>query len=336
LTRCQFVIPFADILDDLGAPTEALLSKCLLPTSLGEKGDLFVPILPTIRFAEMAQRSQGILDFGFQAARNVQFAHLSDKVRALIVHSPTLLSALRLTCKWASLEDTNLSMWLECWDDQVRVCSKLIGTEGIPHLEHSQWLQLVFPIHIVRHFAGAQWNPATIAFEAQYVPGLEAQAAWPDSRFLAGQHASWIDVPVSILGRSGPPGEVQALPDSIEEGPSEYELVSLIKLMLPSYLDEGPPALAEVAEMAGLSGRSLQRKLSQAGFGYSDLVDAVRFDNARKLLHDTDSRIIDIALSSGYTDHAHFTRAFRRMTGVSPREFRAQSREASPSLSGPC
>ncbi|BBC03302.1 hypothetical protein BE61_87680 [Bradyrhizobium elkanii USDA 61] len=111
-----------------------------------------------------------------------------------------------------------------------------------------------------------------------------------------------------------------------QAGPSGHDIIATLKLMLPSYLDQGLPALAEVAEMAGASARSLQRKLAYAGMTYSDLLDIIRFENASKLLRDTDSKIIEIAFSSGYTDPAHFTRAFRRISGVTPREFRAQSR----------
>jgi AraC-like DNA-binding protein len=76
--------------------------------------------------------------------------------------------------------------------------------------------------------------------------------------------------------------------------------------------------------MAGISIRSFQRKLSSAGVTYSDLLDGVLFENAAKLLRDTSAKIIDVAFSSGYTDPAHFTRAFRRFSGVTPREFRGK------------
>ena len=57
-----------------------------------------------------------------------------------------------------------------------------------------------------------------------------------------------------------------------------------------------------------------------------DLVETARYEVASKLLRDTDSKIIDIAFSSGYADPAHFTRAFRRISGITPRQFREQSR----------
>jgi AraC-like DNA-binding protein len=103
-------------------------------------------------------------------------------------------------------------------------------------------------------------------------------------------------------------------------------VIDSLKLMLPSYFDGAVPSLADVAEMAGLSSRSFQRKLSNAGLTYSHLVDSVRFKIASKLLNETDSKIIEVALSSGYADPAHFTRAFRRIVGTTPRQFREQSR----------
>lgn len=329
LTRNQFLIPFTRILDQIGSPTSSLLSKFKLPTSLIEKADSYVPILPAILFAEAAQKAEGVVDFGFHAARELHFGSLSEKLRTVIGHSPTLFVALQQTCKWASVEDTNLSMWLERCNDRVRICSKLAGTCGLPHLEHSQWLQLILSIHIIRQFAGPRWCPVTIAFEAHYTPSLETQALWPHSRFLADQHASWIDVPVSHLSI---PNRQSATPVPLragdgDDGPSDYGIVEQIKMMLPSYLRDGVPSLAEVAEMGGLSPRSFQRKLSHAGLSYSDLVSAARFENASKLLSDANARIVEIALSSGYSDHAHFTRAFRKMAGVSPRRFREQARQ---------
>lgn len=96
--------------------------------------------------------------------------------------------------------------------------------------------------------------------------------------------------------------------------------------MLPAYLDERTTALADVADIAGVSTRTLQRKLAHLGLTYSDILETARYENASRLLRNTDCRIIDVAFSSGYTDPAHFSRAFRRMTGVTPRQFREQSR----------
>lgn len=73
LTRSQFLLPFMGILDELGAPTSSLLEKARLPSSLEAKSNLYVPVLPAIRFIETAQSSQGITDFGFLPASGCIF-----------------------------------------------------------------------------------------------------------------------------------------------------------------------------------------------------------------------------------------------------------------------
>jgi hypothetical protein len=40
------------------------------------------------------------------------------------------------------------------------------------------------------------------------------------------------------------------------------------------------------------------------------------------LLENPDVKLIEVAFELGYSDPAHFTRAFRRWAGVAPREFR--------------
>jgi len=324
LTRGQFLLPFIGILDELGASTGSLLRKVQLPSSLEAKSDLYVPLLPAIRFIQTAQGSQDIKDFGFLASQRLHFSHLREKTRALIAHAPTLLVALRHACSEASREDTILSMWIERDDDHVRVCSKLAIANTLQNLEHAQWLQNIFTIYIVRQFIGPDWNPPAIAFEAHYTPSEATQSYLPNVRFLSGQHAAWVSIPIRFLSlpnRSLGSFNPMKIP---EDGPSGYDIVDMLKLMLPSYLDEGVPTLAQIAEIAGVSARTLQRKLANVDFVYSDILDAVRFERSSMLLRETNAKIIDIAFASGYSDPAHFTRAFRRISGVSPSQFREQ------------
>ncbi len=52
----------------------------------------------------------------------------------------------------------------------------------------------------------------------------------------------------------------------------------------------------------------------------------MRFEAARKMLSDPDRKIRDVALLLGYSDAAHFTRAFQRWTGLTPSAFRRGGR----------
>ena len=86
------------------------------------------------------------------------------------------------------------------------------------------------------------------------------------------------------------------------------------------------PRIGLTANAIGMSVRALQRRLAEAGVSHGRLVAESRFATAVRLLEGTDATVLDIALDLGYSDHAHFTRAFRRWTGIAPRDFRRVSR----------
>lgn len=325
ITRSLFLLPFTGILDEIGAPTSSLLEKVRLPMNLDEKSNFYVPLLPALQFVEVAQRSQDIQDFSFLAGQRLQFCHLRERTKALIAHSPTLLVALRHACQEAAREDSILSMWIEYDQDHIRVCNRIAVAGNLPYAKHAQWLQNIFSVYIARQFTGSNWMPSVMALESPYTPSEATQSCWPNVRFLSAQRASWISIPTSCLSLPNLSKAVFSPAHKHEDETSDYDIVETLKLMLPSYLDGGVPTLAEVADMAGVSARTFQRKLSNVDFAYSDILDTIRFERSSALLRDTNSKIIDIAFASGYSDHAHFSRAFLRIAGVTPRQYRAQA-----------
>ena len=98
-----------------------------------------------------------------------------------------------------------------------------------------------------------------------------------------------------------------------------------LKQALQSYLKESRPTIELAAEICSTSTRSLQRKLKSCGLTYTELVDQAHFDAARILLQDHDMNVTDIAHALNFDDASHFSRSFRRVAGVSPREFRQQA-----------
>lgn len=65
-----------------------------------------------------------------------------------------------------------------------------------------------------------------------------------------------------------------------------------------------------------------KRRAAARGLTYGVLIDEVRFTEAKKLLQIPGARMADVALSIGFRDQSHLTRMFRRISGLTPREFR--------------
>lgn len=89
-------------------------------------------------------------------------------------------------------------------------------------------------------------------------------------------------------------------------------------------LSEGIPGISDIARQVGMSGRTLQRRLSEEGFSFQTLVDTSRRQLAERLLKDTQYSLAEVAFMTGYSEQSAFTRAFKRWAGQTPRSYRIE------------
>ena len=93
---------------------------------------------------------------------------------------------------------------------------------------------------------------------------------------------------------------------------------------------EASPELLRVDELCArfdISERTLQRLLhKRIGLGPKWLIRRRRLQEAADRLRDTGAELAGIAADLGYADQAHFTRDFRKATGLTPGEFAARFR----------
>lgn len=81
--------------------------------------------------------------------------------------------------------------------------------------------------------------------------------------------------------------------------------------------------LQEVAEKCYVSQWHLSKLLNKYnGQSFYDTLNRIRIDEAKKLLTDPRLKIGDIGLRVGYSDMAHFSRIFKKLTGLSANEYR--------------
>jgi len=93
-----------------------------------------------------------------------------------------------------------------------------------------------------------------------------------------------------------------------------------------------PPTLTELAELCGLSIRQLTRGFrASRECSIGDYIARTRIDNAKRLLTSGES-VKSIAFSMGFGSPSGFCYAFRRATGSTPRQFRAQLTATSSAL----
>ncbi|MEY9880724.1 helix-turn-helix domain-containing protein [Bradyrhizobium sp. USDA 329] len=101
-----------------------------------------------------------------------------------------------------------------------------------------------------------------------------------------------------------------------------------LKRAIHRRLREPGLAVADVAEVVGISERYVHKLLARSGSSFTDYVIDHRLDGAARDLRDpatADRAIGTIAFDWGFSDLSHFTRRFKQRFGCRPRDWRAKA-----------
>lgn len=85
-----------------------------------------------------------------------------------------------------------------------------------------------------------------------------------------------------------------------------------------------PPSLDEIADAIGVHPVHLARVFRQFHCcTIGEYIRNLRIDYARRRMLTSNDTLVEIALAAGFADQTHFSRSFKRVTGMTPTEFRA-------------
>ena len=88
--------------------------------------------------------------------------------------------------------------------------------------------------------------------------------------------------------------------------------------------EEGRVALRTIARAVRMSYFHFSRAFKQSmGMTATSYIAERRIERAKRMLEETELPISEIALRSGFSSQSHFTTAFRRLAGATPKAFRA-------------
>jgi len=103
-----------------------------------------------------------------------------------------------------------------------------------------------------------------------------------------------------------------------------YKVSRDVEELIRDALPSGIPGIDQMSGQLGMSSRTLNRRLSENGQSFRDLVRYVQESRAKELLSTSDRSVAQIAFETGFAEQSSFNRAFKRWTGCTPAEFRRQ------------
>ncbi len=333
LCRTSSLLSFVRLLRANGVPISAALQRAKLPGS-GEYGsDAWIPYLGMRAFvADMAGR-EGIDALGVRAATMSGERGIDPGLLATQYAAPILFHLLRDMPRLATAQSTHLRVWVERHGDMVRVCHRSTVGSQVPGYGIVDSHATMQAVQLVRHYCGRDWLPSRVFVngEAHACRAREHIAPFAAAGVEAHMHARYggFEFPASLLSMQAQAGGAY---DTIAPGhaaPTIPKSISdSLRAGMSGYLADGAPPIEMMAEVMGLSRRTLQRALAGEHTTYSRILQRAKFEAAAAQLTDPNLPITEIAMKLGYSDHSAFSRAFRGWCGVTPKDYRAHEQAA--------
>ncbi|TMV52786.1 helix-turn-helix domain-containing protein [Paenibacillus mesophilus] len=90
---------------------------------------------------------------------------------------------------------------------------------------------------------------------------------------------------------------------------------------------DAPLSLTDISAKINIGKRQFNRLIKKAtGQTYTDYLHSLQIERCCEQLRNTDRKVYEIAETIGFKDMKHFHAVFKRKTGLSPREYRKQSK----------
>ena len=332
LHRIAVVRPFAQFLENIGAPVERGFRQTGMPYCALEDVNNYVPSHRFWAFLTHMTRIEGIEDLGFRVGTYYGANSADPKLTKLLLQAPTLYQGLLQASELVNRTITHcqLGVLQPPGSGHAYFFHSPSCEADNPAIEQIGWYGISTLIGMVRVFTGPQWQPSEIGMMTDQAPSHHILEQLPDSRIRPLQKTSYIALENALL--SLPPLPCEAATHVAAEPATSllhYEALSndftgSLEQVLNSYIREDDLNVTFAAGLCNTSTRTLQRRLTELGTCYIEVLAHARFHAASQMLKDPRIKINDIAKQLGYSCTAHFSRAFRRIAGVTARMYRQQ------------
>lgn len=326
LIRVNTFSPFLDFLDHLGSPTQKWLETSKLrPFSL-EDPETLIPRHLAFTFIEKAARQEGIEKFGFLAGEQTSIPNLGNFGK-LICESLTLYDALKTIQAISPIYNSGERLWFQQRGEQIWFCHQYFDSP-YPDIRYPSQFALTLMLDLIR-IVKPGWQPSQICLQGNSINNPIQNPFFARKKFRKRAEFTAVSFPRSLLSLSLKSplhlSREQAKTSDLllRSSAPAYNLRDSLQQAISPLLSIGYPDIHLAAEIAGMSIRTLQRSLETEGTSYSRMIEKIRFDQAIHWLQNPTVELRDISAELGYKNSTHFTRAFKRWTGLTPKEYRS-------------
>ncbi|HMJ12928.1 MAG TPA: AraC family transcriptional regulator [Polyangiaceae bacterium] len=322
----------AEACTDAGVSAERLFNSCDFDPCRLNDNDGRVSMVEHERMVVAAIELTGNDALGLHIGERSTFSGF-DVGTGLVAFAPNLREALSVYRRFQGIFGTSGARFgarLEEAQDHATL-RYAFQRSGAQYNRFRAELTMAGFLRLIQYFAGGDANLNAVYFEHS-APDHAAEYARIFGGAARFEHAyTGIEFPRALLDRGGSLRDADlyaALEVLANRKLLKLEGAESVKTRVVEYLvskaNGRRPEMAEVAKSLGMSARSLRRRLNDEGISYAQACDEALAQVAKSVLSDPRQSIIGAAFALGFADAATFHRAFKRWTGITPKQYRQQ------------
>ena len=258
-------------------------------------------------------RRMHVSSYGMLGYALLTSATLGDALR-LALHYPALLGTLFEL----SLEEDGERIWLTAGDYRENPALAPFNVEFcLVSMKVTCEDLLGHPLPLL----GARFEYPAPDYQARYAERFDCPLQFDGVSNAFAFDKRWLEQPLPLADAITHQAMAERCRKQNTEFTGRQAWLGRIRQLLAAQLSAAP-GLDGLAKQLNCSARTLRRHLKDLGCSYQELLDELRFEQAKRLLCEDQLPIYRIAEALGFSETASFRHAFVRWSGVAPSQFR--------------
>lgn len=316
LIRASHLNPILQYMHSLSMPVESLLEQVGLNIELLIDPNQLIIETKIWKLLELVAKEHHIVNLGSACTEKSDLVEYGEFTR-LLLKANNLYQALQLLIHKMNLHSNKSLLWLEEIDDFIWLCRPQYSYGKNECWQVEQHMMTLICM-VIEHFVGSEWTPHKIKLQQPGSQWVESSRFFKMADIKLNNHYSAIAIEPDLLKDRSFSNDV-LMPSTLQVIPNDF-VQSFKVLLKQNYF--GQAWLAEnIATNLEMSVRTLKRKLQAQKTSLREVFDEVRFQQAQDLIEEGIYDYDLLAEKLSYTHANNFVRAFKRWSGITPREY---------------
>jgi len=317
------------VLDEWGIDTDAVLACSGLTRQVFADPENVIPFGTVGRFFDESSRAGAGDSLCLAIGARSRLSALGP-VGLMMQASPTVGEALQVLARYYRTHDGGAVIALET-DGRIAALTYKVVVSGVSALDQIYSLVLGMGTSYMRSMLGATWRAREVLLPFARPADVSPLRKAFDAPLRFDADAAGLVFPAAELAAPLATADTFLYTMMLErlqqiEAVASADLPDRVRHLLASMIYIEGWSAGMLATRLGVSLRTLNRRLADAGTTFKALREEACRDAACQLLASTDKPTGEIAAILQYSDQSAFTRAFRRWQGVAPTQWRTSHR----------